>query len=190
MASVLRMRCPCCGMLVWQDRLNRSYPFEFVRQELSSAGRGRGQIKYHRGNVGDSDASRMFQGLLALKMVEKARRLLREIDADVEIRVYGLEEEVAGVESADEEPDKIREGWREIDDWEIEYEARADLEYAAPIDFEDARWSLGKWMERRRGKRVRDLTAMPSFECEMEVDVEFEGVLDGAEEEDRHGRRV
>ncbi len=45
-------------------------------------------------------------------------------------------------------------------------------------------------MERRRGKRVRDLTAMPSFECEMEVDVEFEGVLDGTEEEDRRGRRV
>ena len=92
MQSYVRMRCPCCGMLVWQDRLNNSYPFEFVRQDMSGGGRGGRRIEYTRGGVADSEDARTYQGLLALKMVEKARRLLDEIGADVDIRVYSRED--------------------------------------------------------------------------------------------------
>ena len=83
----IRIRCPICGMLVWQSRLNKDYPFEFVIQESSGKGYQKIEHKYKTAYVADTDPSKVFQALFAMKMVEKAEALLKEIDSDITVKV-------------------------------------------------------------------------------------------------------
>ncbi len=172
MANNVRMRCPCCGMLVWQDRLNRDYAFELARQEIWSEGRGRIRNRYHFALAADSDDARMFQGLLALKMASKAKRLLREIDADIDIQVCHPSE----AEPADERPDTHEqfEEYEVVPDWELEYTVHAGFEAMADVEISDTRWSFRRWLKSRRGKRVRDISRLPDLEVEVLAEIEVD----------------
>ena len=42
MGRKIRIRCPICGMLTWQSRLDQEWEFEIVLQRTKGRGRGRG----------------------------------------------------------------------------------------------------------------------------------------------------
>jgi hypothetical protein len=159
-------------MLVWQNRLNREYPFEFVRHEVWSEGRGRIRQKYHRGNVADSETAQAFQVLLAVKMAQKAQKLLREVGADVDVRIIDLTDDV---EAGEEEYDVAVDDDVAIvdDDGEEYYTVHAAFEAIDDVEVEDTRWSLWRWGKRRGGRRVQQLAELPVLE--VNVRVEFEG---------------
>ena len=163
-------------MLVWQNRLNRDYAFEIVHHEIWSEGRGRIRNKYTFALAADSDDAKMFQGLLALKMIEKAKRLLAEIDADVDVQVYvGREDETGDDQGGEDETgDEYVEEYVALADWELEYNVFAGFESMADVDVEDVRWSFRRWLKGRRGKRNRHMASVPDLEVDVLAGIEVE----------------
>ena len=105
MGKKVRVRCPTCGMLVWQSRLNKDFSFEFVLQESSGRGYRKIEHKYRGMRVPDSEGAKLFVAMLAVKMVEKAKQLVRMVGADdvMEISLQMLGEDVADDLAVDED---------------------------------------------------------------------------------------
>ena len=167
----LRVRCPCCGMLVWQSRLNKKWKLEFVIQETSSAGRGKIQMRYHRGAVANSTGARAFQAMLALKLVEQAQELLDDVDAGIRLDVVDLESEER-VEVEGEAVVYEVEGETatyEVEQGEVTYE----IEVPTTLHVLDVKRSF--WARFRPGRKGKSVKAMEQIEFEYdEVEVEID----------------
>lgn len=83
MAKIIRCRCPVCGMLVRQNRLNEDHDFEFVVEEIGSKGRGRIYHVYRKPDKVEGTALLHFKLALAGKLHDIADRLLEAVRADV-----------------------------------------------------------------------------------------------------------
>lgn len=83
MAKRIRVRCPVCGMLVTQNRLDEDYDFEFIIQEIGSKGRGGIYHVYRKPDKVEGDALHYFKITLAGKLHQIADRLLGEARADI-----------------------------------------------------------------------------------------------------------
>lgn len=178
----IRIRCPVCGMLVWQSRLNKDYPFEFVIQESSGKGYQKIEHKYKHAYVADTDPSKVFQALFAMKMVEKAEALLKEIDADITVKVDipgEVEKKLAETyEEVVSEPEKVEV---ETEAEEVERET-FEVEVGGvgyEVEIPDVKVEhvkkagvLKRLSERksRRGKKRKEIEAVG--ELEVGIDVE------------------
>lgn len=177
----LRVRCPCCGMLVWQSRLNKKFPLEFVIQEVTSAGRGKIQTTYHRGAVADSHGARAFQAMLALKLVEQAQELLDDVDAGIRLDVVDLESE----ERVEVEGETVT---YEVEGETVEYEVEGEtvtyeveqgevtyeIEVPTTLEVLDVKRSF--WSRFRPGRKGKPVKAMEQFEIEyngVEVEIDY-----------------
>lgn len=188
MARKVRVRCPICGMLVWQSRMNKDFPFEFVIQEITGSGYQKIRNRYKTAYIADTEASKMFQAVLAMKMVEKAEELLKKVDADIKIDVR-MPEEVEGelteaYEEVVEETKKTRKAEHEVER-EVEqyvYELEVDgTEYEVEIpalSVEDVRksfWGRLGMRRARRGEDIEEMEAIGELEIEHDVkDIEYE----------------
>ena len=120
MATKIRMRCPGCGMLVDQERLNGVHDFEIIVHEIGSRGRGKIYNVYRKPNKVEGNAFFYFKIGLAAKFREIADRLegnLRDevdteddademvVDAEYEVQAGG--DEVWHLE--DVEPETVLE---------------------------------------------------------------------------------
>jgi hypothetical protein len=101
-AKKVRIRCPTCGMLVWQSRLNKHHDFEFIIQETTNRGHGI-EHTYRPAGEGSEKAVRMFQVLLAVKMAQQAQELLKGLDTGVEIDISYPADEDERLEDVEEE---------------------------------------------------------------------------------------
>lgn len=127
MSKRVRIRCPACGMLVTQKRLNKDYNFEFVIQEITSEGQGGIKNKYKKSRVADSDGAEVFQYMVAMKLMDKAQKLFDEIGEDIEIEIH----------VPDEEKEEIKEGYKEsVIEYETETETEIETEYQSDFVFE------------------------------------------------------
>lgn len=79
MAKRIRCRCPVCGILVTQDRLNESHDFEFIVHEIGSRGRGRIYNIYRKADKVEGEAFFYFKAGLAQKLYQIADRLMGEV---------------------------------------------------------------------------------------------------------------
>jgi len=77
MKKKIRVRCPICGMLVWQDRLNASYEFEVLIQKIVGRGRGKGFSNEYV-SPRDEDGVFLIKFALADKLEAVARKLRGE----------------------------------------------------------------------------------------------------------------
>jgi len=166
-------------MLVWQSRLNKRFPFEFVIQETSSAGRGNIQVRYHRGAVANSQGARAFQAMLALKMVEQAQELLDDAGAEMRVDVVDLE--------SDERVAVVSEPRASVDEQgEVEtvtYEVGSGstfYEIEVPTQIEGVDVKRGFWARFRPGRKGKPIREMEQVEfdfngAEVEIDYGDEG---------------
>jgi len=167
-------------MLVWQSRLNKKFPLEFVIQETTSAGRGKIRTTYHRGAVANSHGARAFQAMLALKMVEQAQQLLDDVDAGIRLDVVDLESEERFEESTAGDEDEVETVTYEVEQGEATYEdevetvtyeveqgeATYEIEVPTTLEVLDVKRSFwARFRPGRRGKRVR---AMEQIEIEYD----------------------
>jgi len=179
----IRVRCPVCGMLVWQSRLNKDFPFEFVIQESSGKGYKKIEHKYTTAYVSDADPSRVFQAVFAMKMIEKAEALLKEVDSGITVEVDipdEVEEELketyeevteAEKEEAEEVEEKKEKQTYEIEVGGVEYEVEIP-----EIEVEHVkRAGILKRLKSRKGKELKEMEAMGEFEIEHDVGgIEYE----------------
>jgi len=138
MGKKIRVRCPICGMLVWQSRLNKDFPFEFVLQEVSGRGYKQIENKYKKLRLPDSEGSRIFCTMLALKMAEKAKQMLKRVGGDemLEINVRWLvdgddDDYLDDVDDTSDEPGDV-EFEPETHTYEFEVDGR-DYEIEIPL---------------------------------------------------------
>lgn len=83
MAKIIRCRCPVCGMLVRQNRLNEEHDFELLVEEIGSKGRGRIYHIYRKPDKVEGEALLYFKVNLAGKLHEIADSLLEEARDEV-----------------------------------------------------------------------------------------------------------
>jgi|TARA_Y100000310_G_scaffold300857_1_gene336852 hypothetical protein len=153
-------------MLVWQSRLNKKFPLEFVIQEVTSGGRGKIRTTYHRGAVANSHGARAFQAMLALKLVEQAQQLLDDVDAGIRLDVVDLESE----ERVEDEGETVTyEVEGETVTYEVEQgEATYEIEVLTTLEVLDVKRSFwARFRPGRRGKRVRAME---------QIEIEYDGV--------------
>jgi hypothetical protein len=170
-------------MLVWQSRLNKDFPFEFVIQESSGKGYKKIEHKYTTAYVADADPSRVFQAVFAMKMIEKAEALLKEVDSGITVEVDipdEVEEELketyeevteAEKEEAEEVEEKKEKQTYEIEVGGVEYEVEIP-----EIEVEHVkRAGILKRLKSRKGKELKEMEAMGEFEIEHDVGgIEYE----------------
>ncbi len=77
MKKKIRVRCPICGMLVWQDRLNASYEFEVLIQKSVGLGYGKG---FHHEYVSPRDEDGVF--LIKFALAEKLEAVARKLKGE------------------------------------------------------------------------------------------------------------
>jgi len=82
-AKIIRCRCPVCGLLVTQNRLNEEHHFEFIIQEIGSKGRGGIYHIYRKADKVEGNALVYFKAILAGKLHDIADSLLEEARAEV-----------------------------------------------------------------------------------------------------------
>lgn len=89
MSKHVRLRCPICGMLSWQSRLQKRWEFEVVIQETHSAGKGKG---YYNKYSAPEDAEGVWRLKLALikKMEVVIEELREEARAERDVEWRGL----------------------------------------------------------------------------------------------------
>ena len=75
MATKVRMRCPGCGMLVDQERLNGVHEFEIIIHEIGSRGRGKIYNVYRKPDKIEGNAFLHFKMGIAAKFREIADRM-------------------------------------------------------------------------------------------------------------------
>ena len=183
MGNKIRVRCPLCGMLVWQSRLNKDHKFEFVIQQSAGKGYKKIEHKYKLAYMADTDVAKIFQAVLALKMVEKAEELLKKVDANIEIDVQmpeETEEEFAeSYEEAKKEERKIeREVKQEVEQYVYEFEVGGgEYEVEIPVlQTEDVkRQSILRRLWKRKSQEIEEMEVIKELETEYDVeDVEYE----------------
>jgi len=77
MSQIVRLRCPVCGMLGNQKRLDGDYEFEVVIQEITSKGRGKIRHRYYQ------PQSEEGTWLLKLALADKMRAVLKGLEDEV-----------------------------------------------------------------------------------------------------------
>lgn len=95
------MRCPGCGMLVDQERLNGVHEFEIIIHTIGSRGRGKIYNIYRKPDNIEGNAFLRFKMGLAAKFREIADRMERD-----------LKDEFVSAEYVDENEDGGDEEWR------------------------------------------------------------------------------
>jgi len=171
----LRVRCPCCGMLVWQSRLSGNHELEFVIQESYSPGAGNIRHKYHRGNVAESEGAKVFQAFLALRMIETAERLLEEVGAGVVVTVQGAEDiEDAAAEVAESAEVELQQGGS--DTYEIETGGVVyEIEVPTQLEIEDVKRSLWKAVRGKLSTRKKEVAQVEiEYGEHTETEVDFD----------------
>lgn len=182
MAHKIRVRCPLCGMLVWQSRLNKDYPFEFVIQEITAEGYQKIKNRYKPARKADTEVAGMFQTVLALKMIEKAEDLLKEVGAGIEIDVQipeeAKEELGKSYEKASEEKVKVEhEVEHEPEEYVYEFEiGEQEYEIEIPVlQTEDVKRKSFFKRLRRKSEGIEEMEAIRELEIDYDVkDVEYE----------------
>ena len=181
----IRIRCPVCGMLVWQSRLNKDYPFEFVIQESSGKGYRKIEHKYTPARVADTDPSKVFQALFAMKMIEKAEALLKEVDSDITVKVdipdeveKNLQETYEEVTEAEAEEVEVereeKEQTYEVEVGGVEYEVEIP---EIKVEHVKKAGILKRLAERksRKGRKRKEMEVVGELEVEYDVKgVEYE----------------
>lgn len=81
MSRHVRIRCPICGMLTWQSRLDKDWEFEVLIQHIKGAGRGKG-FKHTYYEPETQEGVWMIKKALADKLEEVARRLRDEASSE------------------------------------------------------------------------------------------------------------
>lgn len=187
MASKIRARCPICGMLVWQSRLNKNYAFEFVIQESRGKGYQKIENKYKPAYIADTDTAKIFQAVLAMKMVGKAEELLKKIDADIKIDVQMPNETEEELAEAYEEV--TREAEHEVEPREAEHEVEHKRQYVhefkvSGVNYEievpelqtdDVKRSIFRW--RKRPQRIKEMEAVSEMEINHDI-IDFEYIAE------------
>jgi hypothetical protein len=182
MGNKIRVRCPLCGMLVWQSRLNKDHVFEFVIQQSAGKGYKKIEHKYKPAYMADTDPAKIFQAVLALKMVEKAEELLKRVDTDIKI----------DVQMPDETEEKLAESFEEAVKEEVEHEVEHEIEqyvYEVEINRQEyeieipvlqtedvKRQSIFRrlWTRLSREQEIDEMAAIRELEVEHDVkDVEY-----------------
>lgn len=181
MGDKVRIRCPLCGMLVWQNRLNKDYPFEFVIQTSTSGGYQKINTTYKKAYTADTEGAEVFQALLAMKMISKAEELLQTIDQSIKIDVQfpdDVKEELT--ESYEKQTEKKRKKKPEYD-----VELEKDYVYELQVDGEDyeievpylkpedtKRISFWRRLWKKEKEEIEDMTVMADIEYEADYEVE------------------
>jgi hypothetical protein len=174
-------------MLVWQSRLNKDYPFEFVIQESSGKGYQKIEHKYKTAYVADTDPSKVFQALFAMKMVEKAEALLKEIDSDITVKVDipgEVEKKLAETyEEVVTEPERVEveteAGKVERETFEVEVGGIGYEVEIPDVKVEHVKKAgiFKRLSERksRKGKKLKEIEAVGELEVDVDVaDVSIE----------------
>jgi hypothetical protein len=73
----VRIRCPICGMLSWQSRLDKEFKFEVLVQEIGSRGRGRITNRYYPPEKEEG------VWLLKLALIDKLESVLEELKDEI-----------------------------------------------------------------------------------------------------------
>lgn len=180
----VRVRCPVCGMLVWQSRMNKDYPFEFVIQEISGKGYQQIQNRYKKAFMADTDAAKIFQSVLAMKMVEKAEALLKKIDADIKIDVQMSDETEEELAEAYEEV--TREAEHEVEPREAKHEVEHKKQYIHEFQVSGVKYEVEVptlrtddvkrpiFRRRKRPQEIKEMTAISEMELNHDIiDLEY-----------------
>lgn len=187
MGRKIRVRCPVCGMLVWQSRLNKDFSFEFVLQESSGRGYKKIEHKYKWMRVPDSEGAKLFVTMLAAKMVEKAKAMVRMVGADDFI---GISLRMAGEDIADALDDIDAESGAgegivsEVDyvpdvvSYEFEFDDGVyEVDVPVLFDGDVKKRSLLGCLFAKNGKPIRDMEVVPQLERAFDdFDIEYEEV--------------
>ena len=185
MASKIRARCPICGMLVWQSRLNKNYVFEFVIQESRGKGYQKIENKYKPAYMADTDTAKIFQAVLAMKMVEKAEELLKKIDADIKIDVQMSDETEEELVEAYEEV--TREAEHEVESREAKHEVEHKRQYSHEFKVSGVKYEVEVpalqtddvkrpifFGRRKRPQGIKEMEAVSEMEINHDViDIEY-----------------
>jgi Predicted Zn-dependent peptidases, insulinase-like len=191
----VRCRCPLCGMLVWQSRLNRDYPFEFVIQEITG---GYKQIKnkYRKAFLSDTPGAKAFEFVLAMKMIAKSEQILKKLDSDFKVDLQmpdEMEEELEGIYEDAVDVEEAQDGEVEVERevvlpsyaHEVEiggytYEFELDT-----VGLEDVRQKsfLGRLFAhgKRKGKPIEEMEALREIEHDLggiEVSKDYDSNLE------------
>lgn len=77
MSKIIRIRCPICGFLGNQNRLDEEHEFEVVIQHTTSRGRGRITNRYYHPEKEEG------VWLLKLALIDKMRAVMKELEDEV-----------------------------------------------------------------------------------------------------------
>jgi hypothetical protein len=77
MSKIIRIRCPICGFLGNQNRLDEEHEFEVVIQHTTSRGRGRITNRYYHPEKEEG------VWLLKLALIDKMRAVVKELEDEV-----------------------------------------------------------------------------------------------------------
>lgn len=77
MSRIVRLRCPICGMLVNQNRLDEEWEFHLVIQHVTSRGRGRITNRYYEPETEEGT------WLLKLALIDKLEAVAEELRGEV-----------------------------------------------------------------------------------------------------------
>ena len=77
MSRHVRIRCPICGMLSWQSRLDKEWEFEVIIQHTTSRGRGRITHQYYPPETEEGT------WLLKLALIDKLRAVADQLSDEV-----------------------------------------------------------------------------------------------------------
>lgn len=194
----VRVRCPVCGMLVWQKRLHRDYKFEFVIQESKGEGYRKLKHKYYPARVADSPGAKLFQLALGLKLIGKGCELVKETPWVVAVKTEDEDDRfVIVIEWREPSEEEARELAREAEEikeeaktpeyatYEMEVPFIASQEVEVPAVYgEDVKFSLVKRMERgsKKSKSMEEVREV--FEaCGVELEEVIEKEIDEVEME-------
>ena len=83
MSRHVRIRCPICGMLSWQSRLDKEWEFEVIIQHTTSRGRGRITHTYYPPET--EEGTWLFKLALIDKLKAVADQLSDEVGQDKEL---------------------------------------------------------------------------------------------------------
>lgn len=78
MSKRVRCKCPVCGVIVTQERLNEEHQFELIIHEVGSRGRGKIYNIYRKADVKETEDFQLFKAVLARKLQNIAESLFEE----------------------------------------------------------------------------------------------------------------
>jgi len=85
MSKHIRLRCPVCGMLTWQSRLDGDHEFELVVQEIKGKGKGKGfSNRYY------SPENAKGVWLIKLALIEKLESVLAVLKQELKAEKHEI----------------------------------------------------------------------------------------------------